>query len=323
MVLFKEKNIYDFMKMRYMALSFSAILIIASIFLLITKGLNLGIDFSGGTLVQLRYEKPVVLKTIRQALLANKQLKNVSVSKFGSDSEIIVRFASSNADINSNTSEMISKLLANTGSFEVRRVDVVGPKVGDELRSKGLMALVVSIIATLIYLAFRFEWRFAVAAVLSVTHDVIITVGAISLVGFAVNLDTLAAVLTVIGYSLNDTIIVFDRIREGIKGSKESKLNLIINESISFTLSRTVITSALTIITVLVLFFFGGSMIHGFSFAMLVGLVIGTFSSIFIASPSLLWFRFSVANYRAKEVAKAKAKKEKEKMRSMYEKGAV
>lgn len=205
----------------------------------------------------------------------------------------------------------------------MRRADVVGPKVGDELRNKGLMAIAVSLIAILIYIALRFEWRFALAAIISEIHDVVITLGAISLFKIDVNLDTLAAVLTVLGYSLNDTIIIFDRIREGNKTSKKTELAPIINESVSATLSRTVLTSGLTLATVVILYFFGGEMIQGFSLALIVGIIAGTLSSIFVASPTLLWFKFSVLEFRNKEIEKAKRKQDKERNRAMYEKGTV
>ena len=217
----------------------------------------------------------------------------------------------------------MAELLKDTGKFEIRRTDVVGPKVGDELREKGVMALAISLVGILIYIAFRFEWRFAMAAVASEVHDVVITMGAISFFAIDVNLDTLAAILTVIGYSLNDTIIVFDRIRENIKTSKSTQLDAIINESVSATLTRTILTSCTTLITVVVLFLFGGDMIHGFSLALIVGIVIGTLSSIFVAAPMLLWFKFSVEKYRAMEAEKARIQREKDKQRAMFEKGTI
>ncbi|WP_148807388.1 protein translocase subunit SecF, partial [Campylobacter concisus] len=217
----------------------------------------------------------------------------------------------------------VAELLKDTGKFEIRRTDVVGPKVGDELREKGVMALAISLVGILIYIAFRFEWRFAMAAVASEIHDVVITMGAISFFAIDVNLDTLAAILTVVGYSLNDTIIVFDRIRENIKTSKSTHLDTIINESVSATLTRTILTSGTTLITVVVLFLFGGDMIHGFSLALIVGIVIGTLSSIFVAAPMLLWFKFSVEKYRAMEAEKARIQREKDKQRAMFEKGTI
>ncbi|EOJ7832017.1 protein translocase subunit SecF [Campylobacter upsaliensis] len=323
MQFFSEKKIYDFMKMRFAAISLSLILFFGSIFLLFERGLQFGIDFSGGTLVQLRYENAAPIPQIREILSQSGQFQNLSVTEFGSAEEITIRFLGSNENLGDDTGAYISSLLKDTGKFELRRVDVVGPKVGDELRNKGLMAIVISLVAILIYIAFRFEWRFAIAAIISEIHDVVITLGAICLFKIDVNLDTLAAILTVLGYSLNDTIIIFDRIRDGIKTSKKNELAPIINESVSATLSRTILTSGLTIATVVILYFFGGSMIEGFSLALLVGLVAGTFSSVFVASPTLLWFKFSVEHFRAKELEKLKRKQEKEKNRAMYEKGTI
>ncbi|EAL6797851.1 protein translocase subunit SecF [Campylobacter jejuni] len=323
MQFFSEKKIYDFMRMRFAAISLSFILFFGSIYLLWDRGLQYGIDFSGGTLVQLKYENAAPITQIREILENQGTFQNLSVTEFGSNEEVTIRFLGSNDNVSNDIGEHISTLLKDTGKFEVRRADVVGPKVGDELRNKGLMAIAVSLIAILIYIALRFEWRFALAAIISEIHDVVITLGAISLFKIDVNLDTLAAVLTVLGYSLNDTIIIFDRIREGIKTSKKTELAPIINESVSVTLSRTVLTSGLTLATVVILYFFGGEMIQGFSLALIVGIIAGTLSSIFVASPTLLWFKFSVLEFRNKEIEKAKRKQDKERNRAMYEKGTV
>ncbi|EAL1235704.1 protein translocase subunit SecF [Campylobacter jejuni] len=323
MQFFSEKKIYDFMRMRFAAISLSFILFFGSIYLLWDRGLQYGIDFSGGTLVQLKYENAAPITQIREILEKQGTFQNLSVTEFGSNEEVTIRFLGSNDNVSNDIGEHISTLLKDTGKFEVRRADVVGPKVGDELRNKGLMAIAVSLIAILIYIALRFEWRFALAAIISEIHDVVITLGAISLFKIDVNLDTLAAVLTVLGYSLNDTIIIFDRIREGIKTSKKTELAPIINESVSATLSRTVLTSGLTLATVVILYFFGGEMIQGFSLALIVGIIAGTLSSIFVASPTLLWFKFSVLEFRNKEIEKAKRKQDKERNCAMYEKGTV
>lgn len=323
MQFFSEKKIYDFMRMRFVAISLSIVLFFGSIYLLWDRGLQFGIDFSGGTLIQLKYDTAAPIPQIREILEKQGSFQNLSVTEFGSKEEITIRFLGSNDSLGSDIGEHISTLLKDTGKFEVRRADVVGPKVGDELRNKGIMAIIVSLVAILIYIAIRFEWRFALAAIISEIHDVVITLGAISLFKIDVNLDTLAAVLTVLGYSLNDTIIIFDRIREGIKTSKKSELAPIINESVSATLSRTVLTSGLTLATVVILYFFGGEMIQGFSLALIVGIVVGTLSSIFVASPTLLWFKFSVIDFRNKELEKLKRKQEKERNRAMYEKGTV
>ncbi|MBZ7964232.1 protein translocase subunit SecF [Campylobacter sp. 2457A] len=324
MQFFSEKKIYDFMRMRFAAISLSFFLFFGSIYLLWDRGLQYGIDFSGGTLIQLKYDNEVApIPQIRELLEKKGGFQSLSVTEFGNKDEVTIRFLGSNESLGNDISAYISEILKDTGKFEVRRADVVGPKVGDELRNKGITAVVISLIAILIYLAVRFEWRFAMAAIISEIHDVIITLGAISLFKIDVNLDTLAAVLTVLGYSLNDTIIIFDRIREGIKTSKRTELAPIINESVSATLSRTILTSGLTLATVVILYFFGGEMIQGFSLALIVGIVAGTLSSIFVASPTLLWFKFNVLDFRNKELEKLKRKQEKERNRSMYEKGIV
>ncbi len=323
MQFFSEKKIYDFMKMRYGALIVCAALLLGTAYLLFAKGLNYGIDFSGGTLVQVQYKDKAPIAQIREILSAKGEFQNLSVTEFGADNEVTIRFLGSSSELSADIGQAMSELLAPTGDFEVRRADVVGPKVGDELREKGLMAILVSLIAILIYIAVRFEWRFALAAIITEIHDVFITLGAIVLFGIDVNLEILAAVLTVLGYSLNDKIIIFDRIRDGIKTSKQTNLATIINESVSATLSRTIITSGTSGATVVILYFFGGSMIEGFSLTLMVGIVVGTLSSIFVASPILLWFKFSVLDYRKKELDKIKKQQEKAKMRSLYEKGSV
>lgn len=324
MQVFSSKKIYDFMRLRFASIGLSFVLVIGSIILLFTQGLNYGIDFSGGTLVQIKYtNKNAPLDDIRNILNQNEALKGASVTEFGSSDEVVIRFSSSSDSLGKDVGDTIVKMLSSTGDIELRRVDIVGPKVGGELRQKGLMAILVSFALILVYIAIRFEWRFAMAAIISEIHDIVIVIGAISLFQIDVNLDTLAAILTVLGYSLNDTIIIFDRIRESIKESKSTNLGSIINESVSATLSRTTLTSGTTLFTVLILFFYGGDMIHGFSLALIVGVIAGTLSSIFVASPLLMWFNFSVSNYRAKELDKIKKKEEKERLRAMYEKGQL
>ncbi len=311
------------MNKRLPFLGLSALLLAASIGLLVTKGLNLGIDFAGGTIVQVKYEQKAPIDQIRTILNATVEYKNSSITEFGTPDEVIIRITGSSSDLANDIGDSISKLLKTTGSFEVRRVDIVGPKVGGELREKGLMALALSLIVILIYVSFRFEWRFAVASILALIHDVTIAVGMISLFSIDVNLDILAAILTILGYSLNDTIIVFDRIREGVQKSHKSVLVEVVDESISRTLSRTTLTSLTTFFVVIALFAFGGEIIHGFAFTMLVGVVVGTYSSIFIAASFLVQLKFSVENFRSKEAERLKRQKEKDKMRAMYEQGTV
>ena len=322
MEIFKTDKIYDFMGKRLAFLGFSSILFIASIILLLTKGLNFGIDFEGGTIVQVKYEQAAPINQIRDTLKQTKYA-NSSITKFGSDEEVVIRITGSSSDLVNDIGDEMHKILASTGNFEIRRVDMVGAKVGGELREKGIMALSLSLIMILIYLSVRFEWRFAVASVFALIHDITIAMGAISLFSIEVNLDILAAILTLLGYSLNDTIIVFDRIREGVQTSKAANLSELINESVSKTLSRTTLTSLTTLFVVATLYFFGGEILNGFSFTLLVGIIIGTYSSIFIAATFLVQLKFSVDDFRAKDAEKMKRQREKEKMRAMYEQGTV
>ncbi len=324
MEFFRTDKVYDFMGKAKYFMTLSLILVLASWALLFFKGLNFGIDFAGGTIVQVRYDKPVDLAMIRSALKKSEVFKDASVTLFGSDREIVIRIKSSSKNLKKDIGDEARAALAGTGHFEIRRVDMVGPKVGSELREKGLMAMVIAILGILIYVSIRFEWRFALASVLALVHDVSIALGAISLFSIPVNLDILAAILTILGYSLNDTIIVFDRIREGIVESvKLRKLDEVINESITKTLSRTTLTSLTTFFVVLTLYLFGGEIIKGFSFTLLIGIIVGTYSSIFIASPLLAILGFDLEEYRKKLAEKKKRQAEKERMRAMYEQGMV
>jgi preprotein translocase subunit SecF len=323
MELFKYKKPIDFMgRSRHFGI-LSITLVLISWALVFTKGFNYGIDFAGGTLIQIKYEQKAPIEKIRDDLSKSEAFAGANVTFFGSDSEVVIRTKSSSGSVGKDIGDEVRELLKNTGTFEVRRVDMVGPKIGGELKEKGLMSMLLAIVGILLYVSFRFEWRFALASVAALVHDVSIATGAIILVGVEVNLDTLAAVLTILGYSLNDTIIVFDRIREGISTIKEPNLSAIINESVTRTLSRTVLTSLTTFFVVLTLYLFGGEIINGFSFTLLIGIVVGTYSSIFIASPILMWLGFDVKGYRARQAEKLRREKEKEKMRAMYEQGTL
>ncbi len=323
MQIFSKDKTYNFMGKSLPFIVLSLIMIIASYVALGTKGLSYGIDFSGGTIVQVKYEGRAPIKQMRKQISANEMFTNATITEFGSPDEVTIRFMSSSDSVQEDLGDIISKLLQGTGRFEIRRVDIVGPKVGGELREKGVMAMIISIIAILLYVTFRFEWRFAVASIFALVHDISIALGALVVFEIDINLDILAALLTLLGYSLNDTIIVFDRIREEVKGSKGFDLFEIINLSISKTLSRTLLTSLTTFFVVLTLWMFGGEIIHGFGFTLLVGIVVGTYSSIFVASPMLRWLNFSVEGYKIKESMKEKRKIEKEKMRAQYEQGTV
>ena len=301
----------------------SLVIILSSYVLLGTKGLSYGIDFSGGTLVQVKYDQAAPIAQIREQISKDELFANALITEFGSPDEVVIRFTSTTENVGQDLGDKIRVLLVGTGNFDIRKVDIVGPKVGSELREKGLMSTLMCILVILIYIAFRFEWRFAVASIIALVHDVSITLGAIILFDIEISLDVLAAMLTLIGYSINDTIIVFDRIREDIKTSKTTNLFETINVAVSQTLSRTTLTSLTVLFVVSTLFFFGGEIIHGFSFTLLFGVFIGTYSSIFMAAPLLKWLNFDIAGYKNKEALKEKNRIEREKMRSMYEKGTV
>jgi preprotein translocase subunit SecF len=323
MEFFKYTKTYDFMSKKMITLVISLSLVIASFAVLATKGLNYGIDFAGGTVIQVKYDKAAPINEMRALIGTNELFEGASISEFGSPDEVVIRVRTSSSSVTSDMGDVAREVLKGSGNFEIRRVDIVGPKVGDELREKGIMAMVLAVIGILIYVSFRFEWRFALASVVALIHDVSIAMGAISLFAIEVNLDILAAMLTILGYSLNDTIIVFDRIREGINKIKSAVLAVVINESVTRTLSRTTLTSLTTFFVVLTLWLWGGEIIHGFGFTLLVGIIVGTYSSIFVASPVLIWLGFDIKAFRTKQANKEQARIEKERMRAQFEQGTM
>ncbi|MBL4711218.1 MAG: protein translocase subunit SecF, partial [Gammaproteobacteria bacterium] len=256
---------------------------------LATKGLNLGIDFTGGYLIEVGYQDDANLENIRSALSA-ADFKDAQVQNFGSSKDIIVRIAP-RADVNKATiGDNILEVLKTTSQQEVsmRRVEFVGPQVGDELRDDGGIALLVALGGILIYISFRFQFKSAVGAILALIHDVVITVGVFSLLQMEFDLTVLASILAVIGYSLNDTVVVLDRIRETFRSIRKTSSEDILNISINQTLSRTLVTSLTTLLVLFALFFFGGEIIHGFAMALIIGVIVGTYSSIYIASSTLM-----------------------------------
>lgn len=288
---FRNSNI-DFQHIRRPAMGFSALIILIGIISLILHGgPNYSIDFLGGTVIQLRFEKPVTVADVRAAL-ASVNLENSEVNKIselGSEPEILIRTKKTN--ISEKVVDTIEKAISDhlpDNPFEVRSVDAVGPKIGAELRSKAVLATLVALGGILIYVSIRFEFIFALAAVLALFHDVIITLGIFSLLNKEISLSIVAAFLTIVGYSLNDTIVVFDRIRENLKRLRTKRLEEIINVSINQTLSRTIITGLTTLLAVLILYVFGGSVIRDFALAIILGILVGTYSSIYIASPILI-----------------------------------
>lgn len=323
MEFFKYTKTLDFMGRSSLAVAISVLMVLASLVLVSVKGLNYGVDFAGGTIIQVKYETAAPIDEMREKLKHNSIFEGASITEFGSKEEVVIRMRTTTSDVEVDIGDLTRESLVGTGEFEVRRVDIVGPKVGSELKEKGIMSLVLAVIGILIYVAFRFEWRFAVASIVALVHDVSIALGAISLAGLEVNLDVLAALLTILGYSLNDTIIVFDRIREGVVKGRGEELGDIINESITKTLARTTLTSLTTFFVVCTLFMFGGEIIHAFAFTLLVGIAVGTYSSIFVASPILLRFGFDVKKYHERLAQKAKNEAEKERMRAQFESGVM
>jgi preprotein translocase subunit SecF len=284
-----KKPMIKFMNKSKLAMAFSLTLIIISLVSLATRGLNLGIDFTGGYLIEAGYQTDVNLDEVREAL-SNAAFKDAQVQNYGSSKDIIVRIAPRD-DINKATiGDNVLTILKTTSTEDVimRRVEFVGPQVGDELRDDGGIALLVALIGILVYISFRFQFKSAVGAILALIHDVIITVGVFSLFQIEFDLTVLAAILAVIGYSLNDTVVVLDRIRETFRSMRKTSAEDILDISINETLSRTLMTSFTTLLVLFALFFLGGEIIHGFALALLVGIFIGTYSSIYIASSSLL-----------------------------------
>ncbi len=306
-----------------LAMILSVLLVLASYGVLLTKGLNYGVDFAGGTVVQVKYETKAPINKMREALKGNKLFENSSISEFGSPDEVVIRMKTTTGNVTTDIGDVTREALKGTGNFEIRRVDIVGPTVGAELKEKGITSLILAILGILVYVAFRFEWRFAVASIVALVHDVSIALGAVALFQIDVNLDVLAGLLTILGYSLNDTIIVFDRIREGVTENRNAGLEEIINESVTRTLARTTLTSLTTFFVVFTLFAFGGEIIHPFAFTLLVGVVVGTYSSIFVASPILLLFGFDVKGYHKKLAEKEKRELEKQRMREQFDQGVV
>jgi preprotein translocase subunit SecF len=284
----KTTNI-NFIGNRNKALIFSGVLMLISIGSLAVRGLQMGIDFTGGTLIEIGYQKPADLTVLRKTL-DDAGFGDATVQNFGTAKDVLIRLklheGVSSADLSSKVLEAINKTTAEPAS--VRRVEFVGPQVGDDLAEDGFLALLYSTIGILIYIAWRFEWKFSTGAVIATIHDVVVTLGFFSILGLEFDLTVLAAVLALIGYSLNDTIVVYDRIRENFRLMRNKSTEEIMNISVNVTLSRTIMTSFTVILVLVSLFFLGGEVIHNFSIVLLFGVFFGTYSSIFIASPMAL-----------------------------------
>lgn len=279
----------DFMGLRIPAIIFSVSLLVISVASLAVNGLNLGIDFTGGYLIEAGYETDVDLNTVR-ATLDDHKLKDAQVQYFGTSKDILVRIPQREEGFSASLSDEILSILKSTSSSKVtmRRVETVGPQIGDELRDQGGLALITALIGILIYVSFRFQFKSAVGAIVALIHDVIITVGCFSILQLDFDLSVLAALLAVIGYSLNDTVVVLDRIRETFRNIRKKTALEVLNISINQTLSRTLVTSLTTLLVLFSLFFLGGEVIQGFAIALIIGIFIGTYSSIYVASSILV-----------------------------------
>ena len=279
----------------------SIFFVIISIVLLFFKGLNFGVDFKGCTLIELRIiDKQTTISQIRQSFL-NMELGDVSVKEFGKTNDYLVKFETTEEDSTKSTNakkDLIAEIKSNLSKdigeiFEFRRVEKVGPKVSSELLKSGIIAIALSLTAMLIYIWIRFEWQFSIGAILALFHDVLLTLGLFSLFNLEINLSIVAAVLTIVGYSMNDTVVIYDRVRENLKKYSDVKIFDLTNTSINETLSRTIITSVTTLLALLSIFIFGGEILKGFSLAMILGVIFGTYSSIYIANPILIFFNVS------------------------------
>lgn len=283
----------NFVKYMWICIAISLAIILTGIgSIVMHKGLNYGVDFAGGTMVQLKFKAPADIQKIREGL-KKINLGDSVIQEYGSPDEIMIRLQKS-SEGKASIADLVTEELQNSlgkDAFSVDRVEEVGPQVGRDLQFKALKALVFSMVALLIYISFRFEFRFALGAIVALVHDVLITIGVFSLLNKEFNLPIIAALLTIVGYSLNDTIVVCDRIRERMNLKRKESFEETINQSINQTLSRTILISFTVFVVVTILFFFGGEVIHDFAFAMIVGVVVGTYSTIFIASPIVLLFQ--------------------------------
>lgn len=283
-----NKNI-SFLKFYKQFYLFSFLLIVISFISFFSKGLNLGIDFKGGTVIEMQFDKKYLATNIREALI-QQELGDVKVKEFGNNQTFLAIFEkkSGKSDFIPNVKTQLEKSLTETINF--RRVEMVGPKISKELTKSGIYAVLIALILMLFYIWLRFEWQFSLGSILALLHDVMLTLGAFSIIGFEFNLSIIAAILTIVGYSMNDTVVIYDRIRENLKKDDKSDLLDLINISVNETLPRTLKTSITTLLALIAIYFFGGEILRGFSFALIWGVIVGTYSSIFIAAPLILIF---------------------------------
>ncbi|MEN4750479.1 MULTISPECIES: protein translocase subunit SecF [Pseudomonas] len=281
------KRTINFMGVRNIAFAITMLLTVLALFSWFYKGLNFGLDFTGGTLIELTYERPADLHKVREELVASGYTEAV-VQSFGATTDLLVRMPGEDPQLGTQVAEALRKTGADN-PVTVKRVEFVGPQVGEELRDQGGLGMLLALGGVLIYLAFRFQWKFAVGAIVSLIHDVVVTMGILSFFQVTFDLTVLAAVLAIIGYSLNDTIVVFDRVRENFRLLRKASLIENINISTTQTLLRTMATSISTLLAIVALWIFGGDSLHGFSVALFIGVLAGTYSSIYIANVVLIW----------------------------------
>jgi len=279
-----------FLKFRKIFYIVSLVMVLASIGLFFTKGLNFGIDFRGGILVEIKTDGPANIGALRDNL-GSLGLGDVSIQEFGEPDDVLIQLQRQDGDEKAQMTALAQVTDALGDSVTIRRSELVGPKVGDELKEAGIYSVVISLLLIMVYIWFRFEWQFAVASVVALLHDVLITIGFFVITGVQFDLATLAAILTVAGYSINDTVVVFDRIREYLRKFRKMELTDLLDLSINSTLSRTTMTSFTTLLALIALFAFGGEAIRGFTMALIFGIVVGTYSSICVASPLLVVLR--------------------------------
>lgn len=286
MEFFSKTNI-DFMGKSKWVFVFSATVVLLSIFFFFARGLNYGIDFTGGTIIEVGYAEAADMAKVR-SILIQSEFNDAIVQYYGSATDVLVRIPPHEGLNSADISNKLIELLGTTGDIEIRRVEFVGPQVGDELKEDGGLAMIYALLGILIYVALRFQTKFSVGSIVALAHDVIITIGFFAVTQMNFDLTVLAAILAIIGYSLNDTIVVFDRIRENFHNLRKATPVEVINVSLNQTLSRTIMTGVTTLLVLLALFFLGGETLHGFSLALILGILIGTYSSIYVASPVAL-----------------------------------
>jgi preprotein translocase subunit SecF len=277
---------FDFLKYKKFFILVSASLVFFSFILIFSKGLNLGVDFKGGTTIEIRLEKKMDIEKIRNSLSKSK-INNFSVKEFGTANDLLIY--TDNSISPNDIKNILEKDLKE--KITIRKIETVGPKVGSELIKSAIYSVLLCLIAIFLYLWFRFEWQFSLGGIVALFHDLIITVGVFALLGLQFDLSIIAALLTILGYSINDTVIIYDRIRENLKKDSSSELSILVNESLNNTLSRTLKTSGTTLLSIVAVLIFGGEVLRGFAFAITFGIIIGTYSSIYVASPIVMFFK--------------------------------